>query len=414
VGLNVLVIDRAPPTSDLQGNELIARHVVPLLRAAGHRVTLLAPVVADGAVEARAAIADLFDAVRLVPRSHRLTSLLGWFEPIAAKLRIGFGNRLDAAAARRFRGELVQILATERIDVVHVRQLPMAAYAGALGRTPRLLELVDAETLAATRRRSGRLRSSIRHIVARAVERQALASFPVVTVVAEPDAAALRALRDGSRVEVIPNGVDVNAFRPRPDLDVVPDSIVFVGAMSFPPNMEAVAWFVAEVLPLLHAARPSVHFSIVGRDPSPAVRELAANPAVTVTGQVDDVRPHLARAAVVVAPMVSGSGIKNKILEAMAMQRPVVATPLAAEGLAAVRDRDFLIAGSPAEFAGAVAALLADPDRASSVAAAGRALVTERYTWEACAARYAALYAELAVARIGVPAADAPSGVPGP
>jgi glycosyltransferase involved in cell wall biosynthesis len=94
--------------------------------------------------------------------------------------------------------------------------------------------------------------------------------------------------------------------------------------------------------------------------------------------------------------MVSGSGIKNKILEAMAMQRPVVATSLAAEGLAAAPGRDLVVADGAAAFAAAVAALLADPDRAASIAAAGRALVETRYTWEACAAAYAALYAELA------------------
>jgi glycosyltransferase involved in cell wall biosynthesis len=200
----------------------------------------------------------------------------------------------------------------------------------------------------------------------------------------------------GTRVEVVPNGVDAGRFQPQPDVTAIPGSIVFVGAMSFPPNVEAMRWFVAEVLPALRATRPEVTVTIVGRDPDPTILALADDPAVTVTGPVDDVRPFLARAAVVVAPMVSGSGIKNKILEAMAMQRPVVATSLAAEGLAATPDRDIVVADGAAPFAVAVAALLADPDRAASIAAAGRALVETRYTWEACAAAYAALYGELA------------------
>ena len=144
--------------------------------------------------------------------------------------------------------------------------------------------------------------------------------------------------------------------------------------------------------------RPSITFTIVGRDPAPAVVALAGLPGVTVTGSVDDVRPWLSGAAVVVAPLVSGSGIKNKVLEAMAMARPIVATPLAVEGLAATPDRDVVVADGPAAFAAAVLGLLDDPARAAAVAAGGRALVEAVYTWDACAASYAGLYADLASA----------------
>jgi sugar transferase (PEP-CTERM/EpsH1 system associated) len=305
-------------------------------------------------------------------------------------------GRIDALAARRFAAEIRRTLSSEPIDVVHVRQLPMAGYARALRDVPRLLELIDAETLATSRGRTRRWRGAARRLVAVTIERRALASFPIVTVVAEADAAALRRLAPGRRVEVVPNGVDTDRFRPQPDAAVVPQSVVFVGAMSFTPNVEAASWFVTEVLPILRRARPDVSVTIVGRDPTPAVEALGGHRSVTVTGEVDDVRPYLARAAVVVAPMVSGSGIKNKILEAMAMQRPIVATPLAAEGVDVAAGRDLVIADTPAEFAAAVASLMADPERASALAAAGRALVEARYTWEACAARYAALYADLA------------------
>jgi polysaccharide biosynthesis protein PslH len=395
VRLNVLVIDRAPPVSASQGNELIARSVFPLLRA-GHRLTLVAPVVAGQEAAARTAIDGLFDTVHLVPRARRLPSLAGWLEATLSRRGLPLGGRLDTRAARRLSAEIRRILATEAIDVVHVRQLPMAAFAGDLGKTPRLLELIDAETLASSRDRAGTVRSAIRGRVARAIERRSVRPFPVVTVVADPDAVALRRLVPGSRVEVVPNGVDAGRFQPQPDLTAIPGSIVFVGAMSFPPNVEAMRWFVADVLPALRATRPDVTVTIVGRDPDSTILALADDPAVTVTGPVDDVRPFLARAAVVIAPMVSGSGIKNKILEAMAMQRPVVATSLAAEGLAAAPGRDIVVADGAAAFAAAVASLLADPDRAASIAAAGRALVETRYTWEACAAAYAALYAELA------------------
>lgn len=400
MGLNVLVIDRNPPVSASQGNELIARSVFPLLRE-GHRLTLVAPVVAGQEAAAQAAIDGLFDVVHLVPRARRLPSLAGWLEAVVSRRGIRIGGRVDTRAASRLGAEIRRVLATEAIDVVHVRQLPMAAYAADLGTAPRLLELIDAETLASSRDRAGTLRAAIRGRVARAIERRAVRPFPVVTVVADPDAAALRNLVPGARVEVIPNGVDAGRFQARPEVTATPGSIAFVGAMSFPPNVEAVRWFVADVLPYLRAVRPDVTVTIVGRDPAPAVLAMADAPGVTVTGGVDDVRPFLARAAVVIAPMVSGSGIKNKILEAMAMQRPVVATSLAAEGLAATPGRDLLVADGAATFAAAVESLLADPIQAASIAAAGRTLVETRYTWEAAAASYAALYAELAGRPVG-------------
>jgi polysaccharide biosynthesis protein PslH len=395
VRLNVLVIDRAPPVADHQGNELIARSVFPLLRD-GHRLTLVAPVVAGQEDAARRAIDGLFDRIHLVPRARRVPSLAGWVEATLSRRGLRIGGRIDGGAAARLRAEIRRVLAAETFDVVHVRQLPMAAYAADLEGTASLLELVDAETLASARDRTGSARARIRAGVARAIERRAIRPFPVVTVVAQPDAAALRRLAPGVRVEVVPNGVDAARFHPQPEIAAIPGSIVFVGAMSFPPNVAAIRWFVDEVLPGLRSGRPDVTVTIVGRDPAPGVLALAEDPAITVTGAVDDVRRFLARAAVVIAPMVSGSGIKNKILEAMAMQRPIVATSLAAEGVAATPGLDLLVADGPAAFGAAIESLFADPDRAAAIAIAGRALVEARYTWEACAARYAALYAELA------------------
>ena len=389
-----------------QGNELIARSLFPRLRL-DHEVILLAPVLPGQEETTRASMAELFDRVHLVPRSRRLPSLVGWLEPLAARAHLPLRGRIDAVAARRMSREIRRILATEEIDVVHVRQLPMAGYAGDLGATPCLIELIDAETLAAARDTATTARAAIRRRVAQAIERRAIRPYPIATVVAEADAAALRALGPGPRIEVVPNGVDADWFRPQTDVAVVPGSVVFVGAMSFPPNVAAMRWFVGEVLPRLRTLRPDVALTIVGRDPTPAVLALGDVPSVTVTGAVDDVRPWLARAAVVVAPMVSGSGIKNKLLEAMAMGRPVVATSLAAEGVAAVPDRDLVVADGPAALADAVAAVLDDTARAEAIAEAGRSLVETHYTWDACAARYAALYKELAASRPS-PVADAP------
>ena len=216
-----------------------------------------------------------------------------------------------------------------------------------------------------------------------------------MTAVAEADAAAIRALTP-HRVEVVPNGVDADRFRPDPAVAVGPDTIVFVGAMSFGPNVAAVAWFATEVLPRLRANRPSITFTIVGRDPAPAVVALAGLPGVTVTGSVDDVRPWLSGAAVVVAPLVSGSGSRTRSsrrwrwpVRSSAPRWPSRASPPRPTGT-------WSSPTGPAAFAAAVLGLLDDPARAAAVAAGGRALVEAVYTWDACAASYAGLYADLA------------------
>ena len=393
--LNVLVIDRAPPISASQGTELIGRELFPRLHR-NHRLTLVSSVLTGQEDASRAQLAGAFDAIHLVPRRRRVNSLRGIAEPGLARLRIPAWAGLDPMAASRLQATIRSVLAAERFDLVHVRMLPMASYADDLGALPRLLELVDSETLGASRMASGSRRGDIRRATAEIVERRAMRSFPVITAVAEADATALRRLASGQRVEVIPNGVDADHFRPIPGEAVAADTIAFVGAMSYPPNVAAIEWFAGRVLPLIWAVRPDVRLVIAGRDPVPSVRALGADPGITVTGTVDDVRPYLARAAVVIAPMVSGSGIKNKVLEALAMARPVVATSLGAEAVAAESGRDLLVVDEPEAFARAVRSLLDDPDRAAAMGRNGRALVERRYTWDACADRYASLYAELA------------------
>ena len=394
MALNVLVIDRSPPVTPTQGNELIARNVFPLLRGR-HRLTLVAPANGDLAALG-SAIDGLFDEVHLVPRPGRLAALGGWVEgTLAGRPGVPAVAGLQPRPAAALADAVRQIIATGRIDVVHVRQLPMAGYGRFTRGTPRLLELIDAETLATTRDPATGWKGRVRRRLAPAIERRAMRGYGVVTAVAEPDAGALRRLGPTGRVEVVPNGVDLDVFRPIEGAPRDPAEVVFVGAMSFGPNIAAARWFALEVMPRLRGLCPEAHFTIVGRDPDPPVLALAGA-AVTVTGRVDDVRPYLARAAVVVAPLVSGSGIKNKVLEALAMQRPVVAASLAVEGLAADVGRDLVVADGPHGVARAVADLLADEPRADAVAAAGRQLVERRYSWRAAADRYAALYAELA------------------
>ena len=181
--------------------------------------------------------------------------------------------------------------------------------------------------------------------------------------------------------EVLENGIDLDRYRADAvvDLPAHPARIVFTGQMDYAPNIEAVIGFVRESLPRIRTAVPDVSFAIVGRAPTAAVRALASNDVI-VTGAVADTRGWLASADIVVAPLKLARGVQNKVLEAMAMGKAVVASSGAAEGLDAVDGRDLIVADDPAE---AVIALLGDPARRAALGAAARTQMESRYGWDA-------------------------------
>jgi hypothetical protein len=185
-------------------------------------------------------------------------------------------------------------------------------------------------------------------------------------------------------IHVIPNGVDLEYFQPgrAPAEPHAPARLIFTGNMSYKPNVDAVQHLVTDILPLVRRAVPAVELHVVGMDPTPAVRRLADGPRIVVTGRVDDVRPHFNAAAVAVAPLRIARGLQNKVLEAMAMRVPVVASPAAFEGINAVAEEDLLVAGEPEAFSHAVVSLLRSPARRERYAVAGRVCVERNHSWD--------------------------------
>ena len=184
-------------------------------------------------------------------------------------------------------------------------------------------------------------------------------------------------------ISVIPNGVDLEYFEPTRSSgrSYVPNRLVFTGNMSYRPNVEAVQHLVTAVLPRIRREIPDVQLCIVGMDPTPAVQRLAEGDRVVVTGKVDDIRPYFDSAAVAVAPLRVARGLQNKVLEAMAMRVPVVASPAAFEGVSAVAGRDLLVAADPTAFSRAVVTLLSDRAARERYAAAGRRCVETSHNW---------------------------------
>ena len=321
-------------------------------------------------------------------------------------------RRLDSPALGEALAAHLAAARDDPYDVVQVEGLEMARHglrAAALaplaldGRRPRLVYdahnaewvLQDRAWRADLRRLAGwpgAAYSRLQTAKLRRFEARLLAAADATVAVSAADAAALQPLAPAARLAVVPNGVDVDAYAPAGAGAAEDDDLcVFTGKMDFRPNVDAVAWFVAEVWPRVRAARPAARLRIVGRDPAPRVRVLAAAPGVEITGAVPDVRPHLAAAGVVVVPLRVGGGTRLKVLEAMAMGKAIAATPLAVEGLDLADGREVVLAETPAALADAIAALAADPARRVALGAAARARVARGYRWATLVPRVEAL-----------------------
>ena len=220
-------------------------------------------------------------------------------------------------------------------------------------------------------------------------ERKVARTFAASLFVSATEAADFRALapESAARIGYYHNGVDADYFSPeRAYANPYPAgsiAIVFTGAMDYWPNIDAVDWYARTVFPGLRAARRNLLFAIVGSRPAPQVRALAALPGVLVSGRVEDVRPWLAHAQVVVAPLRIARGIQNKVLEGMAMARPLVATPQALEGIQARIGEEVRCAGSAEELRRETLAALDGPD----LGPAARVRVLSDYAWDSALAR---------------------------
>ncbi|WP_114951099.1 TIGR03087 family PEP-CTERM/XrtA system glycosyltransferase [Sphingosinicella terrae] len=226
-----------------------------------------------------------------------------------------------------------------------------------------------------------------------AFERATAARADVTTFVSEAEAALFRQRTGLPNIRALSNGIDLVFFDPAADFPPLADDergqgpiLLFTGQMDYAPNVDAVRWFAAEVLPRLPIGR----FVIAGRNPAPAVRALAGE-RIQVTGAVADMRSWLAAADIVVAPLRIARGIQNKVLEAMAMARPVVASPAAFEGIEAQPKRDLVVADGAEAMAAAIRGLIERPTDAAALGRAGRACMVESYSWEQRLAPLAAM-----------------------
>jgi sugar transferase (PEP-CTERM/EpsH1 system associated) len=214
--------------------------------------------------------------------------------------------------------------------------------------------------------------------------------FDRVVTVSRADRELIRREYRVNALDEVPTGVDTEFFRPRRSEQADPHNLVFTGSMDWLPNEDAIQYFTGQILPLIREQLPKASLTVVGRDPSPALRELSRrDSSIIVTGRVDDVRPYIERAAAYVVPLRIGGGTRLKIFEAMAMEKPVVSTTIGAEGLPVQHGRELLLADTPADFAQTVMRVLSDRQLANDLARRAASLVREHFGWAQVAGSFA-------------------------
>ena len=298
------------------------------------------------------------------------------------------GQPLSVAALNESKlHDAIQKKFTElRPDLIIVYSCNMAQFAEHFPNVPRIMHFGDLDSLKWPQyaERSSIPLNWIYAIEARRLlgyERHIAQMFSHALVHTEIEKHDFERLIPGIPVAVVGNGVDLDYFRSAGEAKK-PASMVFTGVMDYRPNIDAVVWFCDEILPIVQANIPVANFTICGSRPAPAVRRLAKRRGVRVTGWVADARPYLDRAEIFVAPLRMARGVQNKLLEALAMGLPCVASTAAWSGTAVADGQGILATDEPREFARRVIDLLGDGDGRAEMARRARAAAVANYRWE--------------------------------
>jgi glycosyltransferase involved in cell wall biosynthesis len=297
------------------------------------------------------------------------------------------------------RAKLGEWLRTRNFDVLHLDMLHLGDYAAIAGETPVVLVEHNVEAVIIERRiettKNPLARAYLRyqHGKLAAYEKRICQSVDEVVTVSDLDSEQLRGLAPGGSYTAVPNGVDSGYFASR-SIPKKPGALVYVGGLNWFPNLDAIRFFTAEILPLIAQRVPEVSLTVVGKLPGEAVAaEFRHLPNVRLTGTVDDVRPYIDAASAYVVPLRIGGGTRLKILDALSMSSALVSTSVGCEGLDVTPGEHLRVADDPRAFADAVVNVLSNPESARAMGAAGRARVCSHYDWPSIARRHEAVYA---------------------
>lgn len=373
-------------------------NLIKHLAQQGHQITLLA-------LEPPGEDTSGLDQLRAWCHSVRTTSLPGWrtlwngVRAIPGKIPFQAAYSRSPAMADLIR----QTQSEATFDIAHVEHLRGAELSSAIKNIPIVFDSVDSITLLFEQvRQSGptwrsRLLANLDLTRTRRYEARLLEEYPYVLVTSPRDKEMLVELStvpaNNSRLVVLPNGVDLDYFSPM-NLTREPATLIFTGKMSYHANVAAAVNLITKVMPLVWEQLPEARLTIAGKDPSADLLSLAEDPRITVTGTVPDLRPYLAQATTSVSPMRYGVGIQNKVLEAMAMETPVISTPQAVSALQTQVGEEVMVADTPQAIAETAVKVLTNEELRRQIGMGGRRYVETYHNWNVVTGKLAAVYRE--------------------
>lgn len=410
--LKILFICHRMPYPPSDGARVRAFHIIRHL-SRSHQVTVASPVRSEQEVQGAEQLKEHCCEVITGPigRGSAVMRMVG---NLATLTPSSMGYFHSPALARKIR----QVLASRHFDLVFVYCSSVAHYVENVraenvraenapvdhDRTlPRVIDFVDMDSqkwlvFAKAHRFPLSLGYWLEGVKLQRAEARIARTFDLSLCVTPGELETLRGYGVGTQTGWFPNGVDLDYFAPVSE-PYDPNGVCFVGRMDYFPNQQAAIDFCDHVLPRVRQSRPDVTFTIVGAEPTRAVRQLAERPGVTVTGTVADVRAFVRRSALSVAPLKYARGVQNKILESMAMGVPVVASRETAKGVDAIPGEHLLVVTDADAMADAVLRLLCDPEERRRLSRAGRAHVEKTYSWETAMRQMDHLLQEMGTAR---------------
>jgi polysaccharide biosynthesis protein PslH len=387
--MKLIIISRCPPFPLHLGDRLILWHLARNLKARGHSLDLLALAQFESDWQELEDYQAYFRHIELFAEKKRrpLDFARRLLQPYPQNAAQSWQSDLWEAIEKR--------LAVENYDAVQLLGgVQVYEFAHLLRGQATVITPYESYSLYLKRliEQGGGIGARISRFITRRFESFMFSPYRRTVVLSEADKAELLGINPKLNIQVIPNGIDMEYFDGRQQ-ERHPATLLFVGNYEYLPNRDAALILAQRIFPEIQRQMPDVRLQLVGNAPPPEILALQSS-SIEVTGRVPDVRPYYASATAFICPLQIGAGIKNKLLEALAMRLPIIATPLSVEGIA-VEDGENILLAEPEQMAAAALKLLENPALQARLSANSLALIEASYTWEKVTATYEALYQKL-------------------
>jgi hypothetical protein len=378
--VRILLVCHRYPYPPNNGRTVRTFHVLEHFRKTGHQVTVASMLRSDAEAEEGRGLEAHVDKL-IVERVREPAAVVR----MAAMLPTATPSSMGYFYSKRLGERIGQELATVRYDLIFVYCSSVAQYVEDTYGIPMVLDFGDMDSQKWLSYGTFKpfplsLGYFVEGLKLQFAEARLARRFDTCLATTPAEIKTLDGFLTGCRTDFYPNGVDAGVFQPVNE-PYDPDTIAFIGRMDYYPNQKAMIDLCRDVLPLVHAKRPSAKLVIVGAEPSAGVRALERHRGVTVTGSVPKVQPYVLRSALTVAPLEIARGTQNKVLESLAMGVPAVVSPLAAGGVDAVPEEHLLVADRPEDYARQILRVLDDPALRARLSEAGRRRMITHHDW---------------------------------